>query len=145
MEPASPDHYMREFLDPTDPSCFPGRDCERMEVMNDIIKDYLIMTLPYDMPKTYRWVEIGETGSGEWAILAQAWIAQSWETDGGAIQLSQSYNLDLFYPRGDAGARYMTLWFEMFIEGLTDEVILDTTIMGMNEMFEYTEEHIGTL
>ena len=145
MEPASPDHYIREFLDPTDPGCFPGRGCPRLDVMNDIIKDYLIMTLPYDMPKTYRWVEVGETGSGEWAILARAWIEQEWETDGGAIQLSQSYNIDLFYPRGDGGARYMTLWFEMFIDGLTDEVILDTTIMGMNEMFVHTEDHIGTL
>ncbi len=144
MEPASPDHYTREFLDPTDPSCFPGRDCMRLEVMNDIIKDYLIMTLPYDMPKTYRWVEVGETGSGEWAILARAWIEQEWETDGGAIALNQSYNIDLFYPRDGGGARYMTLWFEMILEGLSDEVILDTTIMGMNEMFEYTEAHIGT-
>jgi len=145
VEPASPDMYDRTFLDPTDPSCFPGQGCDRLDTTNHILKDYLALNMEYDMPKYFRWVEIGETGSGEWAILGRAWIEQEYETDGGAIQLNQSYSLDVFFPHGDGAARYMSLWPETFIDGIEDEFIYETTAMGMDQMFTATEEYLTAM
>ena len=145
VEPASPDLYDRTFLDPTNPSCFPSADCDRLDTTNHILKDYLALNMEYDMPKYFRWVEIGAVGSGEWAILGRAWIEQEYETDGGAIQLNQSYSLDVFFPRDGGGARYMSLWPETFIDGIDDEFIYETTAMGMDQMFEATEEYVAAM
>jgi len=145
MEPASPELYDRTFVDPTDPGCFPGRACDRLDTDNHILRDYLVLSLLYDMPKHYRWVEVGEVGSGEWAILARAWIGQEYETDGGAIQLNQSFTMDILLPHDRGALRYQVLWVEMLVEGCTDEFILETAAMGMNEQFVYTEEFIATL
>jgi len=145
MEPASPELYERTFVDPADPSCFPGRGCDRLQTDNHILRDYLVLTLLYDMPKNFRWAEVGEPGSGEWAIFARSWVEQEYETDGGSIQLNQSYSMDLFLPRDGGATRYQVLWVEMFIEGCTDEFILETAAMGINEQFVYTEDFIGAL
>ena len=145
VEPASPDRYDRTFLDPTDPSCFPGRSCDRVDTTNHILKDYLALNMEYDMPKYFRWVEIGAVGSGEWAILGRAWIEQEYETDGGAIQLNQSYSLDVFFPIGDGAARYMSLWPETYIDGVDDDFIYDTTAYGMDQMFDATEEYLAAM
>ena len=145
MEPGAPDLYDRVFVDPTDPSCFPGRVCSALTTDNHILKDYLLLTLLYDMPKNYRWVEVGEVGSGEWALLARAWIEQEYETDGGAIQLNQSFTMDMFLPGDGGGMRYQTMWVEMTIDEMEDEFILDTAAMGMDAQFVATEEFIGTL
>ena len=145
VEPASPDQYDREFLDPTNPDCFPGRDCLRLDTMNTILKDYLLLELLYEMPKSYRWVEIGESGSGEWGIVGRAWLEQEWWDPDGALALLQSYSLDLFVPVDGGGIRYMSLWPETYIEGLddTDDFILSTTAEGMNDMFVATEEYVA--
>jgi hypothetical protein len=145
VEPHSPEHYERSFVDPTDPSCFPGGDCRKLITDNDIIKDYLVISMHYEMPKAFRWVEIGETGSGEWAILARCWQEDSYETDGGAVQLNQSYCIDVHFPRESGGARYMVTWPETVIEGVEDDLIYETTIMGMNDILVTTEEYLASL
>jgi len=145
MEPGAPDLYERTFVDPADPSCFPGHGCLALDTHNQILKDYLLLTLLYDMPKNYRWVEVGEVGSGQWALLARAWIEREYETDGGSIQLNQSFTMDMFFPGDAGGVRYQTMWVEMTIDEMEDEFILDTAAMGMNEQFVATEEFIGTL
>ena len=144
-EPQSPEHYERVFVDPTDPSCFPDRECDRLITANSILKDYLLVTMLYDLTKNYRWVEIGEKGTGDWAILARCWIEEEFETDGGAIQLNQTYCLDVFYPRDQGAARYMALWPESYIEGVNDEFIYETTAMGMDELFVASEEYLAAI
>ena len=144
VEPHSPEHYERTFVDPTDPSCFPGGDCPRLVTDNTIIKDYLVLSMYYEMPKAFRWVEIGEKGSGEWAILARCWQEEEYETDGGAVQLNQSYCIDIHFPRETGGARYMVTWPETIIEGVDDDLIYETTIMGMNDILTTTEEYLAS-
>jgi len=145
VEPASPDQYDRAFLEPTDPACFADRSCLRLDTLNTILKDYLLLELLYEMPKSYRWIEIGETGSGEWAIVGRAWIEQEWWDPDEVLALLQSYSLDLFVPTDSGGIRYMSLWPETFIDGLEepDEFILTTTAEGMNEMFVATEDYVA--
>ena len=145
VEPHSPEHYDRFFVDPTDPSCFPTADCRKLITDNSIIKDYLLLEMYYEMPKVFRWIEIGETGSGEWAILARCWQEDSFETDGGALQLNQSYCIDVHFPRGSGGARYMVTWPETVIDGVEDELVYETTIMGMNDILVTTEEYLASL
>ena len=145
VEPASPDLYDREFVDPTDPSCFPDHGCDRLETHNTILKDYHLLELLYEMPKSFRWVEMDTPGSGEWAVMGRSWIEQEWWDEDVLIGLLQSYSLDVTYPVGDGAVRYLSLWPETYIDGLkdTDDFILSTTADGMNDMFVATETYIS--
>ncbi len=144
MEPASPNYYVREYLDPTDPSCFPDRGCAAVDTMNDIKKENLVMHAQYFMHKDFRWVEMREAGSGEWALIGRAWCEEPTVGDAGAITIHQSYSLDAFVREDDGTViRYMSLWTETEIDGVDDSVIEATTRMGMNDMFEATEDWVA--
>jgi len=143
MEPASPNHYVREYVDPTDPSCFPDRDCAAVDTMNNIKKENLVMNATYDMHKDFRWVEMREAGNGEWALLGRAWCEEATIGDAGAITIHQSYSIDAFILEDDGTTiRYMSLWTETEIDGVDDTIIEGTTRLGMNDMFEATEDWI---
>ena len=142
VEPNSPNLYDRAFTDPTDASCFADRSCtvEVVRTMNDIYKENAFMSIPYDMHKDYRWVEMGEADSGEWAVLARSWCEEEAIGDDGNTEINQSFSVDVFLPDGSEGIRYMALWSESTIEGVGEEVIAGTVKLGMNQMFEATDE-----
>ena len=140
MEPASPNHYVREYIDPTAPSCFPDRGCLAVDTMNDIKKENLVMNAQYDMHKDFRWIEMEEVGSGVWALIGRAWCEEPTIGDAGNITIHQSYSLDAFiHDDDDQVIRYMSLWTETEIDGVEDAVIEATTRMGMSDMFDATE------
>ncbi len=149
LEPNSRDKYDRIFLDPTDPSCFPSRECTVLRTNNDLIKDNAFMTIPYEMVKDFRWVELdpeGVAGSGEWGILARTWIKERGVGESGNNTIEQSYSVDVFLPgaHGDwALYRYMALWSES--TGTTDDpdTIMGVTKFGMDQLFDETEEWLG--
>ncbi len=146
MEPNSRDKYDRIFLDPEDPSCFPTRGCLVLRTNNDLIKDNAFMTIPYEMIKDFRWVELdelGEPGSGEWGVLARTWIEERGVGDSGNNTIEQSYSIDVFLPGvhgGWAAYRYMGLWSQS--TGTTDDpdTIMGVTKFGIHQLFDETEE-----
>ncbi len=143
LEPASPNHYIRDFIDPTDPAGFPDQDHLVQRTMNDIRKENLVMDVGYDMHKDFRWAELREPGSGEWAVVGRAWITESAEGSSGNVILQQSFSIDVFLPRGsDHTVRFMGLWSETFIEGVGDDVIEATIKLGVNQMFNATDDFL---
>jgi hypothetical protein len=143
VEPASPDLYVREFVDPTpDPDCFLDRSCEMLYSMNEIMKQNAIMDVVYDMHKDWRWAELYEPGSGQWCIMGRSWIEEPAIGDAGNVAINQSFSIDIIMPDDDGGRRYMSLWPETLIEGISEDVIAGTTKWGMDGMFEATEEYL---
>ncbi len=142
VEPASANHYVRTFLDPTDPSGFPDQEHMVMRTNCNIYKENTFLSVPYDMHKDFRWFEVGEPGSGEWAVMGRAWTEEAAHGDSGSVHIYQSYSIDVFLPVGSAGIRYMSLWTEVVIPDVSDDIIAGTTKMGMSQMFDATDEYV---
>jgi hypothetical protein len=146
IEPNSPGHYDRIFLDPTDPSCFPDRSCTVLRTNNDLRKENALMDIPYEMIKDFRWVELsedGQPGSGSWGILARTWVPERGVGDSGNNTIEQSYSIDVVLPgvHGDwAAYRYMGLWSQSTgsIEG--EDLVMGAMKMGMSDLFDQTDE-----
>ena len=142
VEPNSPDQYERIFLDPENPSCFPDRGCPILRTNNDIIKDNWLMTIPYEMIKDFRWVELTEVGSGDWGILARTWMEEEGVGEEGENTINQSYSIDVFLPASGSWAayRYMALWSQSTTAIEDEDLIMGATKTGINQIFEATEE-----
>ena len=144
VEPNSPNLYDRTFTDPTDPSCFPGQSCTLARSLNDILKENFLMTIPYEMHKDFRWVEMTVNDEETWGILGKSWCEEvAWGTDGSNV-VYQSFSIDVFWPYGDGtGARYMSLWSEPEMPGVGDDAVQGTIRWGIQQMFEATEEYLA--
>ncbi len=139
VEPYSQEKYKRIFLDPTDPSCFPGQACDLLRTNNKIIKDSL--DIEYQMIKDFRWVELAMEGEGlgQWGVLARTWIeAPGVAEDGDSID--QSYSIDVFLPVGSGAYRYMALWSESQTSFDDPDTVLTLTRVGISAIFEATDE-----
>jgi hypothetical protein len=116
VEPSSPDHYDRTFLDGTD-GCFPDRSCDRLLTENDLTKDNAALTITYDLIKQYRWVdlnlpdpadfnegdEIVNEGETRWAIIARSWDPEVAVGVKGNAAIFQSYSVEVWVPRDGGG------------------------------------------
>ena len=142
VEPDSPDTYDREFLAPTDPSCFPDRDCRLLRTWNAITKESAVMSIPYETGRDFRWVEIGETGSGRWALLDRSWMEQ--EAPGAQDQtaLYQVFSLSAALPTDDGAVRYAALWTESYVLGVDDTIIANAAADSLEATFEAVEQHL---
>ena len=146
VEPFAPDQYDRIFLEPIDPSCFPTRDCLVLRTNNDIVKKNLLMEIPYEMIKDYRWVELSEdglAGTGVWGILARTWLEERGVGEDGNNTIEQSYSIDVFLPgaHGNWQAyRYLGLWNETTGSVDDPENVMALSLWGMDSMFEETED-----
>lgn len=146
VEPNSPEHYKRSFMEPESPACFPDGECELLRTDNDIIKDNALMTIPYTMRKDYRWVDMtvkdGDDELETQGILARSWCDKVAYSEDGDTTVYQSFSIDVFLPRGKSqGIRYMTLWSETDA-GVGDDVMQYTLKGGMHQLFEATEEYL---
>lgn len=115
VEPFSPDHYVRTFLEGDD--CWVEHACQRMNTTNDLTKQNALMTVDYTMPKDFRWIDLnlpdpstvpdGEEpvndGEPRWAFIARAWTDRTYEGRGGNVKLHQSYTIDTWVPRDGGG------------------------------------------
>jgi len=116
VEPSSPDHYDRTFLDGTE-VCFPGRECDRLLTENFLTKDNALLTITYDLIKQYRWVdlnlpdpadftegeEIVNDGEKRWAIIARSWDPDVAIGVSGNTAVFQSYSVEVWFPRDGGG------------------------------------------
>ncbi|MDP7111919.1 MAG: hypothetical protein QGH45_08140 [Myxococcota bacterium] len=142
VEPAAPELYDRIFVDPADPACFPDRGCTVIRALNDIHRENLVVDLRMVTNKDYRWVELGEPGSGEWGALSRSWLPESSIGDAGAVALYQAYTIDLFLPVDGGAIRYMAIWSETVITGVNDETLEYTCRLGLHQIFDATEEYL---
>jgi hypothetical protein len=108
LEPASPDHYDRTFLEGED--CWGDRSCLMLRTHQDLTKVYTAGFIPpiaYEFFKDFRWVDIGaEDGSPRWVYTARTWNPGSFSSENGKNTLLQSYTLEVWYPRDGRGFRF---------------------------------------
>ncbi|MDP7111959.1 MAG: hypothetical protein QGH45_08340 [Myxococcota bacterium] len=142
VEPNSPNTYDRTFTEPTGPGCFPGLECDLLRSTNDIAKENALMNIPYEMNKDWRWVELGEPDSGEWAILGRSWCEDVAVGEEGKNEINQSFSIDVFLPRDGGTVRFMVLWSESVVPGFGEDVIMGTIEYGMHQMFDATEDYL---
>ncbi len=143
VEPSSPDLYLRTFLEPSDPSCFPLGDCSMLRTDNDIEKSNLLMSIRYTKRKDFRWCDIHRDDGQLEAILSRSWFEEEAWGDAQATAILQSYSLDVMLADGSGGGlRYLTLWTEADMYGAGDDVILDMMRDGIEDVLVATESWI---
>ncbi len=139
-------HYARDFVDPTDPACFPEQECGSIITLNDILKSNALYTVRIDMWKNFRWVDVlDEDGhdTGRDAIVAKVWTPESYEGEQGNTWIYQSYAIDVWLETEDEGPiRLQYNWSEI---NLTDDedVIRGTVRLSLDQLMERTDEYIG--
>ncbi len=127
--------YVRRFPFDDDPSCFPERRCEQVHAVSEVTRSNIVLTLDFELHKTYRWTDVTDTdGAVRAAIVARSWSEESFEGRGGTLW--QSYATDIWLPRPDGGTwRYQAHWSETEINGLGD-----TSDIQLNLNRKATEE-----
>jgi len=115
VEPSSPDHYNRTFVEGRD--CWPTQDCEFLRTDNDLTKDNALLTITYRLFKDYRWIDLnlpdpadvpaGEVavndGAPRWALAGRSWTTEEAFGEQGNTVIQQSYSIEVWLPRDGAG------------------------------------------
>ncbi|MBN2800059.1 MAG: hypothetical protein JXX28_13020 [Deltaproteobacteria bacterium] len=167
VEPYSPEYYDRTFLEGED--CWLDRSCPVLRTHNDLIKDNFLMTVPYEFPKDFRWVNLALPDPGDpdaltadeaprWAYLARSWITEPAAGDGGDVTIEQFFSMDVWIPRdgrgllldegadseGEGLVRVMSLWSETTFDSIsfTDDQVAATTRAGMDDIFKAADQWI---
>jgi hypothetical protein len=154
VEPYSPDKFDRIFLEGGD--CWLDRGCEWLLTLNDLVKKNLVMEVPYEFLKDFRWVDLnlpdpadvpeGEEavneGEPRWAIVAQSWQAESFTGDNGGTTLAQSFTVEVWLPRDDGGTTRMNaLWSDTELSiDVSDDTVIATARGGIDRNFQAQEE-----
>jgi hypothetical protein len=142
VEPNSPNTYNRSFIEPARPDGFPGRDFELLRSDNEIVKENVLMTIPYTMRKDFRWVDLtldDEEGQG---ILARSWCEDEAHAIDGDTIIHQTFSIDVFLPWGKGGReglRYMALWSDSEVPNVGEDLLQYTLKGGMHDIFVATE------
>lgn len=169
LEPQSPDHYDREFLQGE--RCWTPRDCEWLRTRQDLTKVYgalsaLLPPITYAFHKDFRWVDMAADDAEEprWAFIARSWNDDSFSSENGKNVIFQSYTLELWLPRdgrgflwddveftrpegefGDSSSggtlRLNSLWTQTVVPlaGDDEDLQAGTIKLGMNDNFQTHE------
>jgi hypothetical protein len=168
VEPQSPDHYERHFLEGRD--CWEGRGCAVLKTHQDVTKKNALLEVPYEFFKDFRWVDMNAGLQGaepRWAYVAKSWNPDSFTGVRGNNTLIQSYTVEFWFPRdgrgflweeeedfeqGDlvedsdgAGAlRLLSLWTETDLSiAAGDDIVMGTIRYGIEQNFEAVEDFLG--
>ncbi len=144
VEPYSPDHYDRTFLEGED--CWLDQGCPWLRTFNELVRDNLLITMPYEMNKDFRWVDLAAEGEPRWAFLGRGWQVESFTGEGGSSHFYASYIVELWIPRdgrgplpGSEGGGSLRLWVGWNDTDpgaeFSDDQIAGTTRLGMDKTF----------
>jgi len=104
LEPSSPDHYDREFLEGE--ACWGERTCLWLKTFQDLTKVYTLGIIPpitYEFYKDFRWVDVSTEGEPRWVIAARSWNPGEYGSENGKNIIHQSYTVELWFPRDGRG------------------------------------------
>lgn len=167
VEPQSPDHYNRTFLEGRD--CWEDRGCEVLATFQDLTKSYSIAgSIEYEFYKDFRWIDMNagtDDDDPRWAYIARSWNPEVYET--GRNILHQSYTVELWIPRDGRGftwaehelaegeeagdidsagggtLRMLALWNETDLGVSSSESIqVGTMRWGMNQNYKAVERYL---
>ncbi len=133
--------YDREFV--TDPECFIARECDTLEVMNHITKESAISTLPYDLPMTYRWVELSD---GRLAYFIRGWMHDRSPGAENGHWFDQNYHSELWIENPENPSetlRWINVWSSVTIPGVTDDFAAGQVEMAIDDAFQRADEWLG--
>lgn len=178
VEPSSPNLYDRAFLDGED--CWQAGDCAVLRTVNEVERSNVLYTVQYELWKDYRWVDLklpdpadvpdGEDavndGEPRWAIQVRSWMKESASSDGGTINVWQSFAIEIMLPRdcqgfvrdgtednldggdweadscGDGSMRMQAMWWQTEI-GVSDDVQISATRSGMSDGMEAYDDWLA--
>ncbi len=163
VEPYSPNTYVRTFLDGDD--CWIDHTCERLETSNSLVKENMLMTVPYDFMKTFRWIDLNlpdpadvpadteaptVSADPRWCYIARSWQEDSFIGDGGDTTLVQSYTIEVWYPHEETGGvmRALSVWSQTDLSiNVSDDMIAGTIRIGVDDNFkagdQWLEDNFG--
>lgn len=149
VEPFSPHHYDRTFLDGQD--CWLDQGCERLSTYNELTKENALMTIPYAFYKDFRWIDLelpdpadvpaGEdppvtTDDPRWGYVARSWQTESYPGLDGDTNLLQSYTIEVWIPRDDGALRMLAVWQQTLLGvDVSDDLVAGTVRVGIDDTF----------
>lgn len=134
--------YERHFVEPTDPACFPTRECELMVTLNEITRSNFLMEVAIVLKKRFKWVALPD---GRFAILSRSWNPRVFIGEDPDTAIKQSYTVDAWIGQADGSTwRYQGL-FQESITGIDADksTVIVTVTDGLDDLFEKTDEVIG--
>ncbi len=138
--------YVRRFLDPTDPSCFPSGDCSPLFTENEAQRTNPLYTVDLFFPKHFRWVAVtsGAEDTGRRAFVARSWIPELAVAADGHTEVRQSFTLAVWLGAADGGTwRLDNLYSETSLQEGVDHGFIEATIRdSMNDVFVAADEGI---
>ncbi len=156
VEPNSPNVYDRTFLDGSE-ACWADQGCAVLRTMNSLVRENLVLEIPYGMGKAFRWIDLGlpdpstvpegepvvNPGEPEWALLGRSWVPEEATGVSGQNTLHQQYSVEVWLPWDGGSLRTISLYFEIRGSGLTEELQLGTARTGIDDIFELADEFLA--
>jgi len=143
LEPTA-NFYERTFPDAdASPDCFLSRDCEFLVTENQATRQNLLMTVDFELFKTFRWVALDEEGS-RYGLISRSWFADSFEGKNGKTALYQSFSTDVWIEQEDGSTvRLQMVWSESDVgiaasEGTVQSIVKRAT----DDIFKRSDEAI---
>ena len=133
--------YDRRFV--TDPECFIGRTCETLEVENTITKESPIASLPYELPMTYRWVELED---GRSAYFLRGWMRDRSPGAEDGHWFDQNYHSELWIENPEDNSttiRWIAVWSSVSIPGVTDEFAAGQVESAIDDAFQRADSWLA--
>ena len=140
VEASSSASYDRAFL--SDVECFVAGDCQRLETLNTIHRDQLILDIVYEAYKDYRLVELEEGAPP--VLVARSWTEERFFGEAGQNSIDQSYSLEVWLPGPTGTRRFMGYWSEMTLPAVSDtSLLLNLMGSGLDEIFQNTDGYLA--
>jgi len=154
VEPNSPNQYDRVFLDGAD--CWATRACDWLRTDNEILRENLILELPYGLRKDLRWVDVAlpdpstvpegqpvvNEGAPSWALVARSWTEEVAVGVEGENTLFGQYSVDVWIPFDGGTLRTLSLWWHLEGPALADETQELTARNGIASIFRRGDEYL---
>jgi hypothetical protein len=130
--------YSREFLEPEDPTCFPGQVCGGLLTLNDVRRQNALYAVRFDLHKEFRWV-------GDDALIARAWLDRGYPGEQGNTELLQSYVVDVvLLQEDDEALRFQVVWGAIDVGfDVADETSRGVMRAAVDALIEATDEAIA--
>jgi hypothetical protein len=156
VEPNSPNLYDRTFLDGTE-ACWGDQSCATLRTSNSLVRENLVLEIPYGMGKTFRWIDLGlpdpstvpegdpvvNPGEPEWGLLGRSWVPEEAIGVSGQNTLHQQYSVEVWLPRDGGSLRTISFYFELSGGGLTDELQLNVARAGIDDIFKFADDFLA--
>lgn len=131
-------YYGRTFLEGQD--CFGDGSCAFLRTDNEVRKENFLAKAWYDLFKDYRRITLED---GREVMLSRSWSPESYPSDNGSGEFTQSFTIEAWIPDPDGGVKRMYgMWTEINI-GLPDDLMQGQIIDGIDEGFYNAEQFMA--